>query len=789
MAVRASTSASAPAPATGDAQPRASLDRPGAALLPHTVTLAHLGLEGQIAFALDAYVPLLFKDRAARRAAMRMEKLDGHLDRWQRRVARRGLDRDVGSATASRDGDLLGLLETEAAAAAAAAAVASGDGIAPLLAPAAPTATEAPAAAPVMPKRRPRRPSDATFLEARAQAAMDRKQLAALAATLTLQAVCRSLAVRQRLLELAPFHASLGRSVAGHSDRHGFIPATAAAAYNLRQMEAAQLQQDAEGAAEGRSSTASANAQEPVQFAISCYNPDGLGELDDATQERQERLRCKYQAYLAMRERQAGRPLPITFMDYAATLFQAAWRMYSIHEIMRRLAGMNEAERAGEVGEASKKELWQKMHRNDYKHIIRPDAARRIQRTWRCHRDRRLFHQFQDLLRFKDEGYPEQLLKLINPKEAPFMDKAAHVRLRFRLGGLSWPPMILYKIYVERNLVDMNRFSPRDYHAETTDPAAMAQLPAPSAIAEGARRRPAANWYIRVDNNGWRPVDYHASAIAQVPEYMAKPQRPIFTEKQRQARMREAKQRKIAFMAKLYAGGASPSGKTATAAGQMATPAALAGLDDLDDLDGLVEWTESLDLTFIENYHADWLRAATSQGSEAGVATVYPASREADAALKQTCAPWAAKDDRTAHHAAGGMAASVAPHAQAAGSSSTATATATATTPPHAKSGGSRVRFPDTLPTRRADALVSAGISPLLSPALGAQEAFSGFEEADGMDAALASMRAKGTPPVPPLPPKTASAATSRSGSASQLAARPRSGAPAVFSSLFLSPS
>ena len=37
------------------------------------------------------------------------------------------------------------------------------------------------------------------------------------------------------------------------------------------------------------------------------------------------------------------------------------------------------------------------------------------------------------------------------------------LHVRFRLGGLSFPPLIYYKIFVHGAIVDINAFAPRDY--------------------------------------------------------------------------------------------------------------------------------------------------------------------------------------------------------------------------------------------------------------------------------------------------------------------------------------
>ena len=44
------------------------------------------------------------------------------------------------------------------------------------------------------------------------------------------------------------------------------------------------------------------------------------------------------------------------------------------------------------------------------------------------------------------------------------LDPASKCHVRFRLGGLQFPPLIYYKIFVHGSVVDINAFAPRDYN-------------------------------------------------------------------------------------------------------------------------------------------------------------------------------------------------------------------------------------------------------------------------------------------------------------------------------------
>jgi hypothetical protein len=47
-----------------------------------------------------------------------------------------------------------------------------------------------------------------------------------------------------------------------------------------------------------------------------------------------------------------------------------------------------------------------------------------------------------------------------------YMDKAAGIHVRFRLGGSIFPPSIYFKIYTHRPVCDVNAFAPRMYSKE-----------------------------------------------------------------------------------------------------------------------------------------------------------------------------------------------------------------------------------------------------------------------------------------------------------------------------------
>lgn len=93
-------------------------------------------------------------------------------------------------------------------------------------------------------------------------------------------------------------------------------------------------------------------------------------------------------------------------------------------------------------------------------------AAFAIQFCWRSFCSRKIFKYFSELIRFRLQGAPADLLRSIVPNESGYIDKAAGIHVRFRLGGSVFPPGVYFKIYTHRPVCDVNAFAPRDYSKE-----------------------------------------------------------------------------------------------------------------------------------------------------------------------------------------------------------------------------------------------------------------------------------------------------------------------------------
>ncbi|GAB1294213.1 Protein MFI [Apodemus speciosus] len=85
---------------------------------------------------------------------------------------------------------------------------------------------------------------------------------------------------------------------------------------------------------------------------------------------------------------------------------------------------------------------------------------------------------------------------------AELLDAAAGVQVRFRLGGVKFPPEIYYKIFTHRHIEDLCANSPRDYTKLPARYTSHNKDDPPPAVEDNS------GWYRRVENNGWRPVSY-----------------------------------------------------------------------------------------------------------------------------------------------------------------------------------------------------------------------------------------------------------------------------------------
>ena len=82
------------------------------------------------------------------------------------------------------------------------------------------------------------------------------------------------------------------------------------------------------------------------------------------------------------------------------------------------------------------------------KSLSSSSAALIIQNLFRSFRHRKTFKNIKAVLAQAEETITKKVLQQINPSEAHLVnDPSLRARVRFRLGGSTWPPVVLYKIY------------------------------------------------------------------------------------------------------------------------------------------------------------------------------------------------------------------------------------------------------------------------------------------------------------------------------------------------------
>jgi hypothetical protein len=296
-----------------------------------------------------------------------------------------------------------------------------------------------------------------------------------------------------------------------------------------------------------------------------------------------------------------------------------------------------------------------------------------IQSAWRSFCNVRIYKYYRDLIHFKAMGDPAQLLRTVIPCEANLFDRAAGVHIRFRLGGATFPPLLLFKVYTHRPCCDVNAFAPRDYTAERTviTPAGSSLRQSEMKTSAGCIRVGAkyfgtltttncddlTTWYHREEFNGWRPIVHQSVVNAVDAALLAETNRQAFhysTLRRRTDVDRRKRQRRREWLVKLYlqqhpqsqqesspgtdARPQPPASNTTPAAERDALEygAAPGGDDSNDDLEllrelrsqmlrtgcgeptlnhvqSLIDWSSSLDYA---EYTSSWQKLATSAPSD-----------------------------------------------------------------------------------------------------------------------------------------------------------------------------
>ncbi|XP_066556170.1 uncharacterized protein CXorf58 homolog [Amia ocellicauda] len=79
------------------------------------------------------------------------------------------------------------------------------------------------------------------------------------------------------------------------------------------------------------------------------------------------------------------------------------------------------------------------------------DAAITIQRSWRSHRDRRLFRLLKHTVIAAEHCLTAEVLRKLSPSEAELLrDPSLKCKVRFRFSGCEFPPVLVFKIFHQR---------------------------------------------------------------------------------------------------------------------------------------------------------------------------------------------------------------------------------------------------------------------------------------------------------------------------------------------------
>ncbi|XP_066103466.1 protein MFI isoform X1 [Saccopteryx bilineata] len=247
----------------------------------------------------------------------------------------------------------------------------------------------------------------------------------------------------------------------------------------------------------------------------------------------------------------------------------------------------------------------------------RDRAARVIQKAWKRFLDITVYQHFKSLIDIRRQGEPRQIVRYINPKEAELLDAAAGVHVRFRLGGVKFPPDIYYKIFTERHIEDLCANSPRDYTKLRAKYASHIK-------SDNLEEEDHSGWYRRVENNGWRPVSerFWMSAEDVIVGDKKESKFHFSKLKRRQDMEKKRKIKKIEWMRQIYYAGNLEARSTKyetlnlihTATKGLIRAIEDGGIDSVMEweVDEVLNWTNTLNF---DEYIANWKEMATSDSS------------------------------------------------------------------------------------------------------------------------------------------------------------------------------
>lgn len=271
-------------------------------------------------------------------------------------------------------------------------------------------------------------------------------------------------------------------------------------------------------------------------------------------------------------------------------------------------------------------------------------SAWSIQNVWLGYSSKKVYQFYRRLVCcFDGSGNPKKILAAINPREAALVDPASRLRLKFRLGGLTFPPQIYYKIFVHAPVCDVNSFAPRDYKTEKviSEKAHQIQCSEGEKVAQKTKKillkSSYSAWYTRIENNGWRPVNvktlkeaeddainqltknriqsikpkqgYGGGAIGAKSIAYTKPQKKQLSELNKKMRRRQ-------WLMKLYTGGFACTYQTEEGTDTVSFNEETkygsikqSCLPSEEEVEQLLEWSSTLDF---DQYVDEWEHVGTS---------------------------------------------------------------------------------------------------------------------------------------------------------------------------------
>ncbi|XP_036935741.1 protein MFI isoform X3 [Acanthopagrus latus] len=256
-------------------------------------------------------------------------------------------------------------------------------------------------------------------------------------------------------------------------------------------------------------------------------------------------------------------------------------------------------------------------------------AARRIQRAWIRYVYREVFKYFKYRISHWNQQDPRRMLKTVNPREAELLDAAAGVFIRFRLGGMTFPPSIYYKIFTHRPITDVCASSPRNYARQGLKQPAAPQSKRGLPVGQEDR----SGWYQRMENNSWRLFCCKVVPTADPAEVGANKKKDFhYSKLQRRRDVDEwRKRRKIKWLMQMYNRGRLQTDPEHGCMATMEENSAQKGMGVTEEkgddetpkdweLEELLAWTNTLNF---EDYMEEWRCLACSHSSERSI-DVHP---------------------------------------------------------------------------------------------------------------------------------------------------------------------